>query len=94
MNMSFDNCFKHGKGYQFIGNDPHCKLNCRICYDCLKGVDNAHKKGVSNHQTISMEQLGMHFEKLEKYSQQSIINCNEALQKYFRTFETLINDEI
>lgn len=49
MNMSFDNCFKHGKGYQFIGNDPHCKLNCRICYDCLKGVDNAHKKGVSNH---------------------------------------------
>ena len=41
-----------------------------------------------------MENLGMHFEKLEKCSQESIIGCNEALHKYFRTFETLLNEEI
>ena len=73
MNSPYDNCFKHGKPYQFIGNDERCALNCRICFDCLRGTDNAHKKGVSNHETSSIEQLVAHFEKLEKYSQDSIV---------------------
>ena len=76
MNMSFDCCYKHGKAYQFIGNDPHCRLNCRICYDCLRETDNNHKKGVANHETISIDQLGLHFEKMERQAKDSIIECN------------------
>jgi hypothetical protein len=64
MNPNYANCFKHGKPYQFLGSDDRCQLNCRICYDCLRGVDNPHKKGVSNHETISIEQLATHFEHL------------------------------
>jgi hypothetical protein len=94
MNVSYDSCFKHGKDYQFIGCDSHCQLNCRICYDCLRGLDSGHRKGVSNHETISMEQLAMHFEKLEKYSHESIVECTEALEKYFRSFESLMQEEM
>lgn len=53
MSTTFDTCYKHAKPYQLIGNDHYCSLNCRICFDCLRGVDNAHKKGVYNHETIS-----------------------------------------
>lgn len=86
MNPTYSNCYKHGKPYQFVGTDDKCHLNCRICYDCLRGPDNAHKKGVSNHETISIEQLSSHFEKLEKYSQEALVECKEAVDKYFRAF--------
>jgi len=68
MNGGPDVCFKHGKPYQLIGNDDRCELNCQICFDCLRGIDNGHRKGVSNHETISIEQLTLHFKQLERNS--------------------------
>lgn len=62
--MRSDNCFKHNEQYQLIGSDSDCELNCRICLNCLKSLDNGHKKGVSNHETLSMEQIAVHFNKL------------------------------
>lgn len=86
MNLRMDNCYKHNRPYQLIGIDDKCDLNCRICLDCLKGIDNGHKKGVSNHETISVEQLNHHFEQLEHYHIDTINECNEAVQKYFNSF--------
>ena len=54
MNLKVDSCYKHSKPYQLIGIDEKCDLNCRICLECLKGIDNGHKRGVSNHETISI----------------------------------------
>ena len=64
MNNKVETCLKHNKHYHLIGIDEKCELNCRICIDCLKGIDGVHKKGVSNHETISVEQLNHHFDQL------------------------------
>lgn len=72
MNLKVDNCFKHNKPYHLIGIDEKCELNCRICLDCLKGIDNGHKKGVSNHETISIEQLNHNFAQLENHHLEAI----------------------
>lgn len=94
MNLGVDNCFRHGKPYQLVGNDYACELNCQMCVECLRGVDSNHRKGVSNHETISMEQLAVHFDKLEKYSHEAVMECYHAVDTYFRHFETLMRDEI
>ena len=84
-----ETCPKHCKPYQLIGVDAECELDCRICLDCLR-LDGGHKRGMSNHETISLEQLNTHFARLHQHSQDPINQCHHAIHSYFNTFESLL----
>ncbi len=61
-------CETHKLVFDLIGNDKECELNCLICCDCLRTLDNKHKFEGINHKTITIIELRAHFEKIRNFS--------------------------
>lgn len=63
-------CLTHKVNFDLIGNDNYCELNCLICCDCLRTLDNKHKFEGINHKTITIIELSAHFDKIKSFSAQ------------------------